>query len=133
MSSNLPLCHKALLAWQDELEKRYKATLEDKQSRLRDRFLKKLTEMFGPAHIIRLDDEDDPNDLILGAVIEELRFLAFRTSLGDIKVVFLMPCSRCGHQMPSGPLTSLADLGKELTTLSMSGTLSNHECSAEGE
>lgn len=94
MSSNLPLYQKALLAWQDELEKQYKATLDDKHSRLRDRFLKKLREMFGPVHVIEIKEEDDRNDLVLSAVIEGLRFLAFRTPPGDIKVVFLMVCPR---------------------------------------
>jgi hypothetical protein len=133
MSSDQPLYRKALLAWQDELEKQYKAILEDKQSSLRNGFLKKLREMFGPSHAIEVEGENDPNDMALSAVIEGLRFLSFRTPAGNINIVFVMRCPRCGHQMPSAPLTRLADLGRELTNLAMSGSLSNHECSVGSE
>jgi hypothetical protein len=128
MSSNASLFHKALIAWRGELEKQHEAALADKRTKLRDGLRRKLEERFGTEHFIELEDEDDPNDLVLRAVIENLRFLAFRSPEGAINVVLLMPCPRCGHQMPSNPLTRLADLGRELLQFDMSGTLSHHEC-----
>lgn len=130
MSRNPSLLHKALLAWRGELERQHEAALADKRVKLRDGLRRKLEEMFGPHHVIELEDEDDPSDSVLGAVIENLRFLAFRSPEGAINVVLLMPCPRCGHQMPSGPLTRLADLGRELLQFDMSGILGSHECLA---
>lgn len=128
MSRNLPLYHKALLAWQRELERQHREALEDKRTTLRDGFLNKLSEMFGPDHGIEM--VDNLNETVQRAVIEDLNFLAFRTPPGNIHIVLLVPCPRCGHQMPSGALTRLADLGRELLQLETSGALSNHECPA---
>lgn len=129
MSRNPSLLHKALRAWRGELERQHKAALADKRTKLRVGLRRKLEEMFGPEHVVELEDKDDPNDLALGAMIENMRFLAFRSPEGIINVVLLMPCPRCGHQMPSSPLTRLADLGRELLQFDMSGILSGHQCS----
>jgi hypothetical protein len=110
MSRNPSLFHKALLAWRDELERQHEAALTDKRTKLRDGMRRKLEKMFGTEHLIELED-DDRNDLVLRAVIENLLFLAFRSPEGAINVVLLMPCPRCGHQMPSSPLTRLANNG----------------------
>lgn len=130
MSSNLPLYHKALLAWHDEVEKQYKAMLEDKLTKLSEGVRRKMSEMFGPQYIIQVESrDDDPYDSVLEAEVENLRFLAFRSRGGGINIVLLMRCPRCDHQMPSNSLTRLADLGRELLQFELSGSLSNHECS----
>lgn len=126
----MSLYRKALLAWREELEKQRKAALEDRQTGLRERMRRKLEGIFGSGHVIEMEDEHDPDDLVLKAIIEGLHFLAFRSSAGDINIVLLMPCPHCGFQMTSEPLKSLADLGRDLLLLEMSGKLSNHECSA---
>jgi hypothetical protein len=128
MSSNPSLFHKALIAWRVELEKQHETTLADKRTKLHDGLRRKLEEMFGTEHFIELEDEDDPDDLVLRAVIENLRFLAFRSPEGGINVVLLMPCPRCNHQMPSRPLIWLADLGRELTQFGMTGIVGEHQC-----
>jgi hypothetical protein len=129
MSHRLPLYHKALLAWRHELEKQYRAILEDKETPLRERLRRKLAEITGYEYIIEVEDRnDDPYDAVLGAKVENLNFLAFRSPEGVINVVLLMPCPHCDHQMPSDPLTRLADLGRELLQFDMHGTLSNHQC-----
>ena len=129
MSDRLPLYHKALLAWRHELEKQHRATLEDKETPLREGLRRKLAEITGYEYIIEVEDRnDDPYDAVLGAKVENLNFLAFRSPEGAINVVLLMPCPHCGHQMPSDPLTRLADLGRELLQFDMRGTLSNHQC-----
>lgn len=134
MSSNLPLYYKALLAWHDELEKQYRATLEDKLTKLRDGARRKMVEMFGPEHVIQIEDrDDDPYDSVLEAEVENLRLIAFRSRGGGINISLLMKCPRCGHQIPSSPLTRLADLGRELLRFEMSRSLSEHECSEESE
>lgn len=132
MSRNPSLFHKALLAWQDELERQHETALVDKRTKLRDGMRRKLQEMFGPEHFIELE-EDDRNDLVLRAVIENLLFLAFRSSEGVINIVLLMPCPRCGHQMPSSPLTQLADLGRELTRFGMTGIIGEHQCTGRDD
>lgn len=85
--------------------------------------------MFGAEHAVEVWDSD-PHDLVLWAEIEGLRFLGFRGPDDSINVVLLVKCSRCGHEMSSDTLTSLTDLGRELTQFDMTGALSNHECSA---
>ena len=133
MSRNSSLFHKALLAWRGELEKQHEAALADKRTNLRDGLRRKLEEMFGTEHFIELEDEDDPNDLVLRAMIENLRFLGFRSPEGIINVVLLMPCPRCAHQMPSSPLTRLADLGRELTQFGMTGIIGEHQCMGQDD
>lgn len=130
----MPLYQKALLAWHDELERQYQAALEDRLTRLRDGTRRKMAEMFGPEYAVRVEArDDDPYDAVLEAEVENLRFIAFRGRGGGINISLLMPCPRCGHQMPSGPLTRLADLGRELTNLAAGSALSSHECVAGGE
>jgi hypothetical protein len=134
MSSNLPLYYKALLAWHDELEKQYIATLEDRLTKLRDGTRQKIAEMFGPEYVVQVENrDDDPYDSVLEVEVENLRFIAFRSRGGGINISLLMECPRCGHQMPSNPLTHLADLGRELLRFETSGSLSDHECSEESE
>lgn len=128
MSRNLSLYHKALIEWKGELEKKQQAILADKRTKLRDGLLRKLTEIAGTEYVIELEDEDDPDDLVLEAMVENLNFLSFRGSAGEINVILVLPCPNCEHRMTSNPLTRLADLGKELLELEMSGRLSNHEC-----
>jgi len=130
MSNRLPLYHKALLAWRHELEKQHRAILEDKETPLREGLRRKLVGIIGYEYIIEIEDRnDDPYDAILGVKVENLHFLAFRSTEGAINVVLLMPCPHCGHQMPGDPLTHLADLGRELLQFDMSGRLSSHQCS----
>jgi hypothetical protein len=133
MNRNPSLFHKALIAWRDELGRQHEAALVDKQTGLRYGLRRKLEEMFGTEHFIELEDEDDPSDLVLRAVIENLRFLAFRSPEGTINVVLLMPCPRCSHQMPSRPLTRLGDLGRELTQFGMTGIIGEHQCTDEDD
>jgi hypothetical protein len=128
MSRKQSLYHKALLAWKSELEKKQKVILEDKQTRLRDGLHRKLTEMVGTEHIIKLDDEDDTDDLVLEVMVENLNFLGFRGPAGEINVILVLPCPNCDYRMTSPPLTRLGDIGRELLQLEMTGRLSNHEC-----
>ena len=128
MSRKLSLYHKALLAWKDELKQQQKAILEDKQTKLRDGLHRKLIEMVGPGHAIELEDEDDSEDLVLEAMVENLKFLGFRCPTGEINVILVLPCPNCKHRMTSYPLTRLADIGRELLQLEMTGRLSNHDC-----
>ena len=131
MSHNQSLYHKALIEWKGELEKKQQAILEDKRTKLRDGLHQKLTKMVGPEHFIELEGEDDSDDLVLEAMVENLNFLGFRGSAGEINVILVLPCPNCGQRMTSNPLTRLADLGKELLELEMTGRLSNHKCSTE--
>jgi hypothetical protein len=133
MSRNLSLFQKALLAWRGELERQHEAALADRRTKLRDGMRRKLEEMFGTEYLIELEEDDDPKDLVLRAVIENLLFLAFRGSEGAINVVLLMPCPRCGYQMPSSPLTRLADLGRELTQFGMTGIIGEHQCTGRDD
>jgi hypothetical protein len=129
MSSSSPLHYKALLAWRQELERQRKEALADKETPLREALRQRLTGMFGVEHLVELEGRDgDPHDMVLGAKVEGLRFIGFRNRDGDINVVLLEKCSRCGHEMPSNPLTRLADLGRELTRLGMSGVVGEHQC-----
>jgi hypothetical protein len=129
MSRKLSLYHKALIEWKGELKKQQQAILEDKRTKLRDGLHRKLSEIVGPEHVVELEDEDDPDDLVLEAMVENLNFLGFRGPTGEINVILVLPCPNCGHRMTSNPLTQLADLGRELLQLEMTGKLSNHECS----
>jgi hypothetical protein len=127
--SDRPLYYRALLAWRHELEEQRRKALEDKETPLSDGLRRKLTTIFGPEHVVSVEvRHDDSHDLVRGAEVEGLRFLGFRSPEGTINVVLLMPCPHCGHQMPSAPLTRLADLGRELVQFDMHGTLSNHQC-----
>lgn len=130
MSRNQSLYHKALIEWKGELEKKQQAILEDKRTKLRDGFHRKLTEIVGPEYAIEIKDaEDGSEDLMLDATVDHLEFIGFRGPAGDINIIFVVLCPRCGHKMTSSPLTRLADLGKDLLQLEMTGRLSNHECS----
>ncbi len=85
--------------------------------------------MFGHEHIVEVEiRDDDPYDLVLRATVDNLRFIGFRSPDGSINIVLLMKCHHCGHEMPSDPLRGLADLGRALLQLDMSGTLSTHQC-----
>jgi hypothetical protein len=128
MSRKQSLYHKSLIEWKGELKQQQQAILEDKRTKLRDGLRRKLAEMVGPEHVIELEDEDDPDDLVLEAMVENLNFLGFRGPAGEINVILLLPCPKCGQRMTSNPLTRLADLGKELLELEMNGRLSNHQC-----
>ena len=128
MSGRQSLYEKALLAWRRELVARHDSTLKDKGTKMRYALRQKLVDMFGSEYPIEMEDAHAKEKMVLGAVIENLNFLAFRRSAGDIHIVLMMPCSRCGYQMPSESLTCLADLGRELLKFEMSGTLRDHEC-----
>lgn len=128
MSRKLSLYHRAVLAWRDELEKQREATLADKRTKLRDGLRRKLTEMFGPEHQIEMEGERDSDDVVLEAMVENLNFLGFRDPAGEINVILTLPCPNCMNRMTSIPLNQLADVGRELLQLEMTGRLSNHEC-----
>lgn len=128
MSHKLSLYHKALMAWKGELEQQQQARLEDKRTKLRDGLPRKLTEIIGPEYVIELEDEDDPDDIVLEAMVENLNFLGFRGPAGEINIILVMECPNCGQRMASNALTRLADLGQELSQLAMSGWLSTHQC-----
>jgi hypothetical protein len=131
MSRNQSLYHKALIEWKGELEKKQKATLEDKRTKLRDGLHRKLTEIVGPEYAIEIKDtEDGSEDLMLEAVAGYLDFIGFRGPAGEINVILIVLCPSCGYKMTSNFLTNLADLGKELLELEMAGRLSNHQCSS---
>lgn len=130
MSDSPPLHYKALLAWREDLERRRKEALADKEMPLGEGLRRRLTGMFGAEHAVEIEAwKDDPYDLVLWAEVEGLRFLGFRGPDDRINVVLLVKCLRCGHEMSGNPLTSLADLGRELTQFDMTGALDNHECS----
>lgn len=133
MSHKLSLYQRALLSWRQELVKQEQAAHKDKQTKLHERLRQRLEEMFGTEHLIEIEIVDDPTDLVLGAAIENLNFLAFRRSTSDIQIVLLIPCPRCGQQMASDPLRCIADLGRELLQFEMNGTLITHECSVHQE
>jgi hypothetical protein len=128
MTHNQSLYQKALLAWRQELVAQHDSTLKDKRMKMRDALRQKLEEMFGSDYPIELEDEHTQEEIILGAVIENLNFLALRRAAGDIHIVLMIPCPHCGYQMPSDSLTCLADLGRELLQFEMKGTLGKHEC-----
>lgn len=128
MSQKQPLYQKALLAWRGELEKQRASILKDKQTKLRDAMSQKLAEICGAEYDIEMEGVHARDELVLGAVVENLNFLALRGSSGAINVILLVPCPRCHYQMTSTPLTCLADLGRELLQFEMKGTLSDHEC-----
>jgi hypothetical protein len=128
MTRNKSLYQTALLAWRRELVARHESTLKDKGTKMRDALRQKLVDMFGSDYQIELEGTHTKEEMILGAVIENLNFLAFRRAAGNIHVVLMIPCSHCGYQMPSDSLTCLADLGRELLQFEMKGTLGEHEC-----
>ena len=129
MSRQITLYHKALLAWRGELAKLKQGALEDKKTKLRDALYQRLREMVGPEYVIDLEDEDDPDDLVLEAMVDDdLNFLSFRNSEGEIKIILVMPCPNCRYRMVSDPITGLADVGRELLQLEMIGRLGNHQC-----
>lgn len=128
MTRKQSLYLKALLAWRGVLAAQHQSMLKDRQTKMRDALRQKLAEMFGSDYPIEIEDAHPKEELVLGVVIENLNFLAIRGPAGDISIVLLVPCSRCGHQMPSAPLSRLADLGRELLQLEMKGTLRDHEC-----
>lgn len=128
MTSKQSLYQKALLAWRGELVTQHESMLKDRQTKMRDALRQKLTEMFGSDYPIEMEGAHPKEELVLGVVIEDLNFLAIRGPSGSIDVVLLVLCPRCGHQMPSAPLTRLADLGRELLDLEMKGVVGEHEC-----
>lgn len=129
MSRNQSLYHKALIEWKGELEKKQQAILEDKRMKLRDGFHQKLVEIVGPEYTIEIKDaEDGSEDLLLEASAGYLDFIAFRCPAGEINIILVVLCPNCDHKMPSNPLINLADLGRNLLQLEMTGRLSNHEC-----
>jgi hypothetical protein len=128
MSRKLSLYHKALIEWKGELEKKQQAILEDKRTKLWEGLHQKLTEIVGPEYVIELEYKADDADDLLEAIVENLNFLGFRGPAGEINIILLLPCPNCGHRMTSNPLTRLADLGRELLQLEMTGALSNHRC-----
>lgn len=128
MTHKQSLYQQALLAWRRELVTRHESVLKDRQTKMRNALRQKLTEMFGTDYSIEMEEPHAQEELILGAVIENLNFLGIRGSDEGINVVLLIPCSRCGHQMPSTYLTCLAGLGRELLQFEMNGTLRDHKC-----
>lgn len=129
MSDNNSLLHKALLAWRRELERQCRNAFKDKATPLREGLRRKLVEMFGTEYTVEVEvRDDDPYDLVLSAQVDGLRFIGFRSPDGSINVVLLKKCSHCEHEMPTNPLTSLADLGRELTQFGMTGSVGEHRC-----
>ncbi len=128
MSQKQPLSQKALLAWRQELASRRDSMIKDKQFNLRYRMFQKLQEMFGSDYPMEMEGLHAQDDLVLGAVVDGLNFLAFRDSHGYINIVLLVLCPQCKHQIMSDPLTHLAELGRELLQLQMKGTIDDHEC-----
>lgn len=104
MSDRSSLYYKALLAWQRELEERRAEALVDKETPLPDGLRQRLTGMFGAEHAVEVEDrQDDPHDMVLGAEVEGLRFIGFRSREGRINLVLLEKCRRCRREMSSGP------------------------------
>jgi hypothetical protein len=129
MSRNQSLYHKALIEWKGELEKKQQAILEDKGTKLRDVLHRKLAEIVGPEYAIEIKEaEQDSEELMLDAAAGYLDFIGFRGPAGEINIILVVLCPSCGHKMPSNPLINLADLGRNLLQLEMTGKLSNHEC-----
>jgi hypothetical protein len=134
MSDNSPLHYKALLAWREEMERRRREALADKETPLGEGLRRRLTAMFGAEHPVEVEVwEGDPYDLVLWAEVEGLRFLGFRGPDDRINVVLVAKCSRCGREISGDPLTRLADLGRELTQFGMSGIIGEHHCTQRDE
>jgi hypothetical protein len=123
------LYNRALLARRRELEVAYQAIEADKQTGLRQGVFNKLALMFGPWHVIEMEAETNPAGVVIGATVEDLRFLGLRVPSGEIGIHLLVRCERCGHEMAGDRLTCLADLGRELAELNRKGAIGEHECS----
>ena len=121
-----PLRKRALHAYQQVLAEKLRDARLCEQLTLRDAFQLKLWKLFGGDCLV--DFEGDEDERVLGATVEGLKFLGIRCSNGDVKLILVELCPRCGHNMTSQSLTSLIALGGELFQLEMGGTLSNHEC-----
>jgi hypothetical protein len=74
-----PLYNRALLAWRSELVKAYQVIEADKQTGLRQGVFRKLAAMFGPWHVIEVETQANSADVVIGAVVEDLRFLGLRS------------------------------------------------------
>jgi hypothetical protein len=133
MSHERSLYTEALLAWRRELEKLRDEALRYKRLNLKEGLRLKLTEMFGTDYEIFEEGDGDPDDPVRGAVVDNLPFLAIRQRDGNINMHLLVPCFSCGYQMPSEPLSSISDLGRELLQFEMKGRLGDHECPTHSE
>ena len=122
----MPLGDKALWAYRQLLGERREEYRRYQQLPLREAVRLKLEKLFGTEHAIEVEKDD--NELVLGAVIEELHFLCLRSEEDDVQVMWITPCARCGYQMPSQPLTSLTDLGQAILLFGMTRTVDNHVC-----
>jgi hypothetical protein len=125
------LSQRALLAWRRELEKVYQDIEADKRSELRQGVFRKLVTMFGPGHLIELEDRANSTGAVVGAVVEELRFMGLRAPSGEIGIHLLVRCPSCSCEMAGDKLTSLADLGRELVELRTKSSIGEHECPRE--
>lgn len=132
MSYQLSLYVRALRAWRSVLVKQHTSALRDKETTLRDGLRRKLAEMFGDDYHVEMEGPHDNDELVTGAVIEHLSFVALRAPSGEIAVYLLMPCPRCRHQMMSDTLTNLADLGRALMYFEAKGTLGDDACPCAG-
>ena len=124
--ATMPLGDKALWAYRQLLDERRTEYRLYQQLPLKEAARLKLEKLFGTEHVIEVEKDD--NELVLGAIIEELHFLCLRSEEGDVQVMWLAPCARCGCQMPSQPLTSLTDLGQAILLFGMTRRVNNHVC-----
>lgn len=122
------LYKRALLAWRRELEKLYQSIEADKRSEIRQGVFRKLVTMFGPGHLVELEDKAKSTEVVVWAMVEELRFMGLKAPSGEIGIHLLVRCPSCGYEMAGDKLASLADLGRELVELSTKGIIGEHEC-----
>lgn len=125
-NTSTPLREKAQHAYRQVLAEKFQEARLYEQLALRDALQLKVWKLFGGECLIDFEENEDEH--VLGAVIEELNFLGIRSSNGGLQLVLVESCACCGYKMTSRPITSLVALGRELLQLKMSGTLSNHEC-----
>lgn len=129
-NTSTSLRERAIHAYREVLAEKLRERRLYGQLALRDALQLKIWKLFGGDCLIDFGDNED--ELILSVVIEGLNFIGLRSRDGDVQLIFVEPCPRCGYKMTSRSITSLVALGQELSQLEIDSTLSNHDCLGRG-
>lgn len=121
-----PLRDKALLARQRALVRKYEELSQYQQMALRDALSLKLEKIVGVEYDIEIEAGESEHELF--ATVDGLRFLGVREPHGDIYVVWVARCPKCGGEHGGRLLTGITDLGEDLAEFDRTSRIGKHQC-----
>lgn len=93
---------------------------------LRDALRLKLERVLGVGYDIAIGAGGSERERF--AEIDGLRFLGVRLPDGDVGVVWVARCPRCGEEKGGRFLEALTDLGEEIAQFRLTGRVGGHQC-----